>query len=261
MTGTDWVKELERLMAALRAEDGCPWDREQDHHSLKKYLIEEAYEFIDAIDEGDDAKMASELGDVLLQVVFHSQIAREEERFDLQEVARRCCEMLVRRHPHVFGDKHCGDAEAVMDQWEAIKKTEAAGKERSSVLDGVPKYLPSLAYAEKLQKKASKVGFDWRQLSGPMEKIDEEVAEVKEALASGDQEHAREEMGDLLFAVVNSIRFIGGDAETLMRQACHKFSDRFRRMEAQVKESGKRLNDYGLEELEALWQQAKLTSP
>ena len=253
----DWVKELENIMARLRAKDGCPWDQEQTHETLKPYLIEEAYEFIDAIDDGDPKEMASELGDILLQVVFHSQIAKEEGSFDLQEVAQTCCEMLVRRHPHVFGEGNLETAEEVTAQWEEIKKQEATGQKRKSALDGVPKGLPSLAYAEKLQKKAAKVGFDWEELRGPVAKIHEEVGELQEAIDSGDLDHARTEAADLLFATVNTIRFLGGDAETLLRQGCHKFVQRFQGMEKTAAERERALKEMNIDELEQLWVEAK----
>ena len=157
----DWVAELVQIMACLRGADGCPWDLEQDHTTLKRYLIEEAYELVDAIDDGDDEHLADELGDVLLQIVFHCQIARETDRFDLQTVARTICQKLIRRHPHVFGDTIVDDADDVVRQWEEIKAGEGSGKKSASRLDGVPRHLPALLQAEKMQKKAAKDGFDW----------------------------------------------------------------------------------------------------
>lgn len=253
----DWVQELVGIMARLRGKDGCPWDQEQTHQSLKKSFVEELYEFFDSMDEGDDEGMASELGDLLLQIVFHCQIAREDNRFDLQVVARKCCEMLVRRHPHVFGDASAKSPEEVEKQWEEIKKTESRTAKRSSLLDGVPEHLPALAKAQKLQKKAAKAGFDWEDIQGPLEKIHEEVEEVKDALEKGDQAHLYEEIGDLLFAVVSLARFAKGDAEEILRQSCRKFQHRFQQMEKNVEDIGSQLQGLNLDELEGLWQEVK----
>lgn len=253
----NWVAELERIMSRLRdRERGCPWDLEQSHQSLKKYLIEEAYELLDAIDANNDEKLVEELGDVLLQVIFHCQVATEEGRFNLQDVAQRCCEKLVHRHPHVFGEDKIDSAEAVLVRWEQIKHKEPSNQDRSSLLDGIPRQLPALWRAEKMQKKASRAGFDWPSIDGVMDKIDEEMQELKESLAADDHTY-REELGDVLFALVNLARFRGDSAEELLIGTIDKFYRRFRYMEAQSQGNGKALADYSLEELEQWWQEAK----
>lgn len=255
----DWVKELEAIMEQLRGEEGCPWDLKQTHHSLKPYLIEEAYEVIEAIDEGNDQKLTSELGDVLLQVVFHSQIAKEEERFNLQDVARSCCEMLIRRHPHIFGEGKLKTPEEVTKQWQAIKEIERQERNEieSSVLDSIPKHLPSLSYAQEIQKKAAKQNFDFPYEEDPMKKIDEEVKEVKDELEKGDTALALEELGDLIFSAVTQIRFLGGDAEVQLRASCNKFKKRFEAVEALIAQTDKKMEDHHWTELLAFWQQVK----
>ena len=258
----DWVRELVAVMRQLRAPDGCPWDREQTHQTLKRFLLEESAELFDAIDEGDDTGMLDELGDVLLQVVFHCQIAAEEQRFDLQNVARNCCEKIVRRHPHVFGDREASTAAAVLEVWKDVKWEEAKqqgmeGKAASGALSGVPRHLPALHRAHKIQKKAARVGFDWPSVEGVVEKIEEELAEVKAALAHGDDEAVSEEIGDLLFAVVNLSRFRDEVAEELLHDTVKKFERRFVRMEELLKEQERTPEDCSLEQLDALWEQAK----
>lgn len=244
-------------MSRLRAPGGCPWDREQTHETLKKYLIEEAYELVDAIDDQDDEHLAEELGDVLLQVVFHSQIGKEAHRFDLQKVARLVCEKLIRRHPHVFGGKKIKDSAGVKKQWEEIKRREKGAQGHSSILDGVPRHLPALSQAEKIQKKASRVGFDWTEVDAVVSKIDEELAEVKEALKRADKKMIREELGDLLFAVVNLSRFQEESAEELLRGTVKKFYQRFQFIEKEVEKTGKKIEEFSLEELDRFWEKAK----
>ena len=254
----DWVIELARIMAVLRAPGGCPWDAEQTHASLKPYLAEEAAEVLDAIDEGDDQALADELGDLLLQVVFHCQIAQEEGRFTLQDVARGICEKLRRRHPHVFAEAKADTPQAVLAQWERIKKAERGNESRrKSAVEGVPRSLPALHRAHKMQKKAASVGFDWPAIEGVMAKIEEELAEVKGALASGDDDAVAAEIGDLLFAVVNLSRFRNRVAEELLQGTIKKFERRFRRIEEVLAERGLRPEDCSLEELDALWNRAK----
>ena len=252
----DWLRELIRVMARLRSQNGCPWDREQDHSTLKKYLIEESYELIDAIDDRDDEGMCEELGDVLLQILFHSQIAEEEKRFDIQKVAQTCCEKLIRRHPHVFKGTHIEDAEGVKKQWEEIKRREKSGLVKSA-LDGVPRHLPALSQAEKIQKKAAQLGFDWKEVDGVVAKIDEELSEVKEELKSGDRKRIREELGDLLFAVVNLSRFQKESPEELLRDTVKKFNKTFQFNEKFVDQSGRKWEDFTLDELEAFWRKSK----
>lgn len=254
--GTDWARELVKIMRKLRAPGGCPWDREQTHQSLKEYLAEEAAELYDAIDDADDEALVEELGDVLLQVVFHATIAAEGNRFDFQDVARVCCEKLVRRHPHFFGESGVGSADEVVKQWDEIKKAEK-GTERRSVLSGVPRHLPALHRAHKLQGKAAKVGFDWPSVEGVVAKIEEELGEVKHALAQQDSAAVEEEIGDLLFAVVNLSRFRKRVAEELLHATIKKFERRFQIVESTVARQGRSPADCSLAELEALWQESK----
>jgi tetrapyrrole methylase family protein/MazG family protein len=253
----DYVQELVEVFGRLRSPQGCPWDREQTHQSLKNYLVEEACELLDAIDDGDDEAMKDELGDVLLQVVFHCQLARETHRFDLQEVARKSCEKMIRRHPHVFGDGQVHTADGVVDQWEKIKKTEKASAKRTSAVSGVPRHLPALHRASKIQSRAAKVGFDWPSIDGVLAKIDEELAEVREALRNRDAVAVDEEIGDLLFAVTSLSRFQKSNAEELLGHTVKKFERRFRKMEDMVSAENRCLAGCSLEEMEAYWEKAK----
>lgn len=253
----DFVQKLVDILARLRAPQGCPWDAKQTHRSLKPYIVEEVAEFLDSVDAGDDHNMAEELGDVLLQIVFHCQIAAEDGRFDLQTAARLCCEKMVRRHPHVFGEATVEDADGVVDQWEAIKREEKGKQQRASAVEGVPRHLPALHRARKIQKRAAKVGFDWPAIDGVLAKIEEELLETREALEEGEREAIAEEIGDLLFSVVNLSRFCDECPEELLHGTIRKFEGRFRRMEALVEERGKRVENCEIEELESLWQAAK----
>lgn len=256
--GKDWVVELADIMRTLRGPDGCPWDREQTHRTLKEFLAEEAAELFDAIDEDDTDAMVEELGDVLLQVVFHAQIAEETGRFNLQAVAKRCCEKLLHRHPHVFGDSAVDNADAVLRQWERIKQAEKQAT-RPSALSGVPRHLPALHRAYKMQTKAAKVGFDWPAVDGIIAKIDEELAELKEALADNDSEAVSEETGDLLFSIVNLSRFHKRVPEELLHDTVRKFEKRFHLIEHRLQALGKVPEDCELDELDALWNEAKKT--
>lgn len=261
-TEKDWVSELVRIMAVLRGPGGCPWDAEQTHASLKPYLAEEAAEVFDAVDDGDDDALADELGDVLLQVVFHCQIAQEKGRFTLQDAARRICEKLIRRHPHVFADAKADNPQAVLAQWERIKRAEPGNEARKrSAIEGVPRSLPALHRAHKMQKKAASVGFDWPAVEGVVAKIEEELAEVKAALARGDDDAVAAEIGDLLFAVVNLSRFRNRVAEELLHDTVKKFERRFRHIEESLAAKGLRPEECSLEELDALWNQAKEAEP
>lgn len=255
----DWVDRLIEIMARLRAPAGCPWDREQTHSTLKQYLAEEAAELFDAIDEDDDAGMVEELGDVLLQVVFHAQIGAEDGRFDIQDVARTCCEKLIRRHPHVFAESDVADAAGVLRQWEEIKREEKPDR-HPSALAGVPRSLPALHRAHKMQRKAAKVGFDWPSVDGVIAKIEEELAEVKQAIAEDDEGAVADEIGDLLFAVVNLSRFQERVAEELLHDSIRKFERRFQHLEKLLERNGRKAMDCDLAELEALWQQSKRES-
>jgi tetrapyrrole methylase family protein/MazG family protein len=250
--------ELVEIMAHLRAEDGCPWDREQTHASLKPYLLEEAYEVLEAIDAEADEELCEELGDVLLQVVFHAQVAREEDRFSIDEVCRAIVDKLIRRHPHVFGDTQITGSGDVLTNWERIKQVERQGKVRpASVLDGVPGQLPALLRAQRIQAKAARVGFDWRDIQGPLDKVEEEFAELRQACESGNTRHQEEEFGDLLFALVNAGRFLELCPEDALRRAVGKFEQRFRAIEAHFVACGKDLEETSLEEMDRVWDQVK----
>jgi len=250
------LERLRAIMHRLRAPGGCPWDAEQTHESIIPNLIEEAYETIDTIQRGDHEHLKEELGDLLLQVVFHAEIAEEAGRYNLNDIARGISDKLVRRHPHVYGQSDATDADAVLKQWDDIKRGEK-GDERKPYLHGVGKGLPGIIKAAKLQKKAAKVGFDWPDQAGVIAKLKEELAELEEAIESGDEEHAAEELGDLLFSAVNLARFRKLDPEVLMTRANNKFEDRFAKMEASLSDQGLNIEDASLEQMEAAWQAAK----
>jgi tetrapyrrole methylase family protein/MazG family protein len=252
--------DLVEIMARLRR--SCPWDREQTHASLVRYLIEETYEVVDAIEHGNDVELAEELGDLLFQIVFHSQLATERGKFSVADVIDGLSNKMIRRHPHVFGDVAVADVDAVWANWEQLKSQEAAGQARSSKLDGIPKHMGALQRGQKMQEKAARVGFDWTDPRDITEKLHEELRELAEArLRAGDLKaedpHVREELGDVMFTVVNLARRLGIDAEGAMRDANEKFERRFRYMETYALASGRQLNDMSLDELEDLWQQAK----
>jgi tetrapyrrole methylase family protein/MazG family protein len=250
------VKELIEIMARLRGPDGCPWDREQTHQSLRQALIEECYELVEALDALDDKLMCEELGDILLHVVFHAQMAGERGAFVFDDVVNTLCEKLVRRHPHVFGNSQAGTSSEVLSQWEAIKKKEKP--ERVSALDGVPCVVPALMQAQGIQKKAAKVGFDWSNTRDVLSKIREETAELEDALNKN--EHVEEELGDLLFSVVNLSRYLKLDAEQACRLATKKFISRFQTMEKEIAARGLKMEQLPIEELEKFWQAAKSNS-
>ncbi|MBU0679364.1 MAG: nucleoside triphosphate pyrophosphohydrolase [Verrucomicrobia bacterium] len=251
-------KQIDRLLAImsrLRGEGGCPWDREQTLESLKQYLVEETYEVIDAIDSGDRSTLEEELGDLLLQIVFQSQICSEDGSFTFDDVAGNISDKLVRRHPHVFGDVQVADSDEVVRNWDAIKKDEK--KERKSATDGVPRAMPALQRAHQIQKRAAKVGFDWDETRQVIDKIEEEIAEVKEAITSGREDRIREEMGDLLFAAVNLSRFLGHNAEEILDRTIEKFVTRFKTVEDKAHAEGKQVTDFSLAELDVFWEDAK----
>lgn len=243
-------------MRRLRSEQGCPWDRQQTLQSLKPYLIEECYEVLDAIDEGDPHKHAEELGDLLLQIVFQAQIRSERGEFTFDDVARAISEKLVRRHPHVFGDVKADTPDQVVRNWEAIKRTEKEGVPRSAVA-GIPKHLPALQKAEQVQIRAARVGFDWDEAHQVMDKIEEEVREVKDAMVAGASEKIREEIGDLLFAVVNLSRFLGYNAEETLNETVHKFVRRFQAIEDRIHQQGRTLSGCTLAEMDKIWNEIK----
>jgi len=263
----EWFEKLVALQARLRARNGCPWDREQTHTTLRTYLVEEAYEVLEALQSGDDAKFANEMGDLLLQIVFHSQIAAEEGRFTVADVIREVHEKMVRRHPHVFGEKRAKDAAEVLRNWEQIKAQErrtetengrprATGAEKS-LLDGVPRTLPATLEGLQLTKKAARVGFDWEDAAGIFEKMREECAELRHALDKKESAKVEEEIGDLLFAAVNLARFLKVDPEIALKNANAKFSRRFREMERLARASGRAFEKVPRGEMESLWEAAK----
>jgi len=249
------LARLKEIVARLRAPDGCPWDIEQTHESLRAALLEETYELIDAIDNADDANLREELGDLLLHVVMHAQMAGERGAFEFDAVAAEICEKLIRRHPHVFGEQSAADSGEVLRQWEQIKRAEKG--DRSSVLDGLPRALPALMRAQNAQKKAARVGFDWSEAEEVLAKIDEEIAEVRQAMAAASKEAVNEEIGDLLFSVVNLARKSGLDSELSLNVATEKFVARFRAVEKAAAESGRRVEDCTAEELNAYWDAEK----
>ncbi len=244
------------LMARLRSPSGCPWDKAQTPQSLKPYLIEEVYEVLDAIDRNDDAEIVEELGDLLLQIVFHAQIAREENRFTIDDIAAAIADKLVRRHPHVFGDAKADTPDQVLQNWEAIKAGEKSGK-RASLLDGVPRHLPALLRAYQLQRKAARVGFEWDRIADVVQKVREEADELMQAREAGAEDRVREEFGDLLFALVNLARFLQICPEDALMQTNRKFQTRFRYIETELGKRGKTPEEATLEEMDALWDAAK----
>jgi tetrapyrrole methylase family protein/MazG family protein len=256
--------ELVAVMARLRAPGGCPWDREQTHGTLAQYLLEETYEAFDAIqtaeETGDTGHLSEELGDVLLQVVFHSEIAKERGDFDIDSVVEGVTKKLILRHPHVFGDREIETAEDVLRNWDELKKQERAAsgkteKRSESILDEVPVHFPALLEGQKLTKKAAKVDFDWTGTDQIFDKIEEELRELKEAISNDG--NIEEELGDLLFVVMNLARKLDIDAETALKKTNRKFRNRFGFIEKQISESGRTLEDSSLEEMDALWNKAK----
>jgi ATP diphosphatase len=259
------IERLLWVMARLRDPDGgCPWDLEQDFATIAPYAIEEAYEVADAIARGDMRSLKDELGDLLLQVAYHAQMAREAGHFDFEDVARAIADKMIERHPHVFGDAEVAGAKAQSHAWEVGKARERAAKasargELASVLDDVPLALPALARATKLQRRAARVGFDWPQAAQVLDKISEEISEVRAELQDGRApERVRDELGDLLFALVNLARHLEVDAEAALRRTNGKFERRFRSIETALRAQGRRLEDASLDDMEALWQRAKV---
>lgn len=246
---------LVTLMARLRAPDGCPWDREQTHASIRRYVIEEAFEVAEAIDGGDSEELRLELGDLLLQVVFHARMAEETGNFDIQQVCEGIVEKMERRHPHVFGSTTVQDAAEVSLNWEQIKATERGT--RASALDGVPRSLPALQRAERIGEKAAKTGFDWSEPAGVLEKIQEEASELVAARASEDRAGIAAEFGDLLFSLVNLARKLAIDPEEALAGTVRRFEARFRHAESTAKETGRSLQDHDPAELDELWAAAK----
>ncbi len=252
------IDRLLAVMRRLRGPDGCPWDREQTLASLKSGLIEEAYEVIDAIDSGDCSHLEEELGDLLLQVVFQSQICSENGHFEFSDVATAIADKLERRHPHVFGNVHVSGSSEVLQNWDAIKKAEkqnAAGP--ASIVAGIPKHLPALQKAHQVQKRAARAGFDWKHIDDVFDKLHEEIGELKEAIGRDHEADIRAELGDLLFSVVNVSRYLGHNPEELLNCNIQKFVRRFQRVEEKVHAMGKEFKDFTLDELDAFWDEVK----
>ena len=249
------LEDLAEIVRILREPGGCPWDREQDHHSIRRNLLEEAYEAAEAIDEESPEHLKEELGDVLLQVVFHACMEQEAGRFDLQDVADGVCKKLIYRHPPVFGDAAVSGSEEVLVNWEELKRKEKHQERAADSVDAVARSLPGLWRAEKIQKKAAKAGFDWPDVQGALAKLREETGELEEAVRAGT--NVSEELGDLLFAAVNVARFVHTDPEEALSGACDKFARRFRAVEEAALAQGRRLEDMTLAEMDVLWDQVK----
>lgn len=247
------INDLLEIMRCLRAPGGCPWDAEQTHESIRKNLIEETYEVVEAIDKKDSGMLLEELGDLLMQVVFHTQIEEEKGSFNFDDVADGVCKKLIERHPHVFGEVEVSGVDDVLDNWDAIKRRKKGQKKGSEPMLSVPRELPALMRAAKIQQKASAVGFDWPDVSGAYDKITEETQELKKAVESGVKEDISDELGDLLFSVVNVSRFLKCDAEEALTTASDKFINRFIRVEQLAKENGVDMEKASLEELDRLW--------
>ena len=253
----DNLPALIALMAKLRSQDGCPWDRKQTTESLKPFLIEECYEVLDALDEGSSEKIREELGDLLFQIVFHARIAEEQGLFTLQDVISTNIEKMTRRHPHVFGDARLITDKEVLSNWEEIKKREKGYEQRKSILEGVPHHLPSLLRAHSIQERAARVGFDWSRIDDALPKLDEEISEFKESLKQENASGIEEELGDIFFMLVNISRFLGVNPENALRKTISKFIQRFRFIEESAVDAGKSLSDMSLDEMEELWQKSK----
>lgn len=254
------VNDLIDIVQILRSPGGCPWDIEQDHKSIRRDFLEETYEVIEAINKDDRDGLLEELGDVLLQVVFHTQIEREKNSFDLNDVADGVCKKMIERHPHVFGNVNAETSEQVLENWDVIKKQTKQQKSQTESMLSIPREFPALMRADKVQKKAAKVGFDWDSVDGALDKVSEELGELKEAITMGVVENAYEELGDLLFSVVNVSRFISVDSEEALTNATDKFIDRFSKVEQMAEEKGINMKETDLAELDKLWDEAKRVS-
>ncbi len=251
------MNRLTGIIETLRAPEGCPWDREQNHKSIMKCLIEETYELADAIESDDAQTLREELGDVLLQVVFHSAIAKDEGKFTLDDVINTLCDKLIYRHPHVFGDASVQNSEEVIQNWESLKRLEEGKKERESILSGIPATLPALLAALKIQSVTSRVGFDWDSTAGVFDKITEEMDEVRDAMDTGDTVQIEDEIGDLIFSAVNLARLLKVDPEAALRHTNRKFTTRFKEIEKYARTRGIALADMPMDEKERIWQASK----
>ncbi len=252
----DDFRKLVDIMARLRGEGGCEWDRVQNHDTLRQYLVEETHEVVDAIRRKDPSLLCEELGDLLLQILFHAQIAKENGEFDISDVIASLSGKMIRRHPHVFGDSRADSPEAVSLQWEHIKRT-VENRSHPSLVDGVPREFPSLLRAAKISKKAARAGFDWERTDQVVDKLREELAELEEAMGEGDPSRMEHEMGDVLFALVNLSRFLGLNPEVAMMSANDRFERRFREMEKIASESGSSIEESDMRTLDLLWEMAK----
>ena len=251
------VEDLVEIMRILRSENGCPWDREQTHESIRKNFIEETYEVIEAINKADSHLLCEELGDVLMQVVFHAQMEAEKQVFDFSDVADGVCKKLIERHPHVFGDVEVQSADDVLVNWDKIKSANKQRKTTADKMQSVPRELPALMRADKIQSQAAKVGFDWDTPDGALQKIPEETAELLQAVSAEDRDNTFEELGDLLFAAVNAARKLHIDAEEALTAATDKFQSRFIKVEALAKNRGMDMENTPLETLDRLWDEVK----
>jgi tetrapyrrole methylase family protein/MazG family protein len=256
MNEADKFAQLTTIMRRLRGPGGCPWDAEQSHESLKRYLLEECYEVIEAIDKSDPEHLKEELGDLMLQPVFHAAIAEEKKEFTMEDVLQTICDKLVLRHPHVFGDQVVKSADEQVENWERIKKMEK-GEERKSALAGVPPHLPALLKAQKITEKAARVGFDWEHVDQVFAKVIEELHEFEETMVTGDETQMEAELGDLLFAIVNLGRFLSLNPEEALRKTIERFSRRFTHIEETMHARGVQMKEATLDEMEILWEEAK----
>ena len=251
------LSKLIKITDTLMGEDGCPWDKVQTRESLKPYLVEETYEVLDALDANDPEKIKDELGDLLYQILFHSKISSLKGEFDFRDVIDNLSEKMVRRHPHVFKEGELNTPDQVVKQWEEIKRNEKNQANQKSILDNIPKNLPSLFRAQKLQKKAAKEGFDWDQINDVFDKLDEEIAEFKEAVLKKKSADIQNEIGDIIFVITNIAKCYKIDAEEALRSTNNKFIKRFQYIEQKIEAKGKTLKDSPLEEMERYWQEAK----
>lgn len=251
------VRDLVKIMKILRAPGGCPWDAEQTHESIKKNLIEETYEVIEAINKNDKELLCEELGDLLMQVVFHAQMENESGEFDFDAVSDGVCKKLIERHPHVFGEVSISGVDDVLTNWDAIKRKSKGQKSTTESMLSVPRELPALMRATKLQKKAADVGFDWDDVSGALDKLEEEISELRQAIDNKDSANISEELGDVLFSAVNVSRFVKTDAEEALTASSDKFLSRFTEVEKLAKERGIDMKSVGIDELDKLWDEAK----
>ena len=249
--------DLIATMAQLRGKQGCPWDKEQTHISHKSFLLEETYELLEAIEQGSPKELVEELGDVLLQIIFHCQIASEEDQFTVEEVISHLTEKMKRRHPHVFSDYHLPDSNAVLKHWTKAKAEENNSENSASALGNIPRALPALARAQTVTKRASLLGFDWTDVEPVWEKLEEELAELKTAVTSGNKDRTSEEMGDVLLSLVNLCRFIDIKAEDALTHTVDRFLKRFAHIERRIREEDKTLAESSLDEMDALWEEAK----